>query len=274
MDITTEAGRRAWQTIVADPSQALLCTDFDGVLSPIVTNPDAAWVSEEAVEAVARLGTRFGKVAVVTGRMARKAVELGRLDQREGLENISVLGLYGSERWDAITDEYAEPIAPESVGEAAAELPAILNTLGLASARVEDKRLSIGVHTRELPDPHDAFAALEAPLRDLAARHELHVEPGKFVFELRAPGVDKGDAVRAMVDEVNPGVIIFAGDDLGDIPAFEAVRDLRAEGRIEGLLICSGSAEQDALVGLSDIVVDGPTGVATLFAALADQIGA
>lgn len=117
-DITTNAGRRAWRTLVAEPKATLLCTDFDGVLSPIVRDPDSAWASEETVQALARLGRRIGKVAVVTGRMARKAVQLGRLDERPGLDDMSVLGLYGFERWDAATGAYDEPNAPEGVAAA------------------------------------------------------------------------------------------------------------------------------------------------------------
>lgn len=269
----TDAGRRAWTAIVAEPTSALICSDFDGVLSPIVLDPDQAWAAEETVGGLARLGSRVGKVAVVTGRLARKAVELGRLDQRPGLESMSVFGLYGFERWDAETGEFHEPHAPEGVAAAHAELPGLLARLGLGAARVEDKRLSLGVHTRELPEPHAALAALEVPLRELAARHGLRIEPGKFVFELRAPGVDKGDAVRRLVEEVDPRVVVFAGDDLGDVPAFEAVRALRETGAAEGLLICSASTEQNALVELADVVVDGPPGVAVLFDQLAGDLG-
>ncbi|HHV21133.1 MAG TPA: trehalose-phosphatase [Propionibacterium sp.] len=271
-DLGTEAGRQAWRAILADPAGTLLCSDFDGVLSPIVLDPDAAWAAEETVGALARLGGLVGKVAVVTGRMARKAVQLGRLDERPGLESMSVLGLYGFERWDAATGEFVEPDAPEGVATAAAEIPGILAGLGLGAARVEDKRLSVGVHTRELPDPQSAFDALAAPLTELAARHDLRLEPGKFVFELRAPGVDKGDAVRSLVAEIQPRCIVFAGDDLGDVPAFEAVRELREAGTLEGLLICSGSDEQDALIALSDIVVPGPPGVAGIFNRLATAL--
>ncbi|MDO5499143.1 MAG: trehalose-phosphatase [Propionibacteriaceae bacterium] len=273
MDINTEAGRQAWATIVADPATTLVCSDFDGVLSPIVRDPDSAWAAEETVAALARLGRVVGKVAVVTGRMARKAVQLGRLDERAGLEHMSVLGLYGFERWEAATGEFDEPVAPTGVAEAAAEIPGILAALGLEAARVEDKRLSIGVHTRELADPIGAFDRLAAPLRALAERHGLRIEPGKFVFELRAPGVDKGDAVRRLVEEFAPRTVVFAGDDLGDVPAFEAIRDLREAGTIQGLLICSGSDEQDALVALSDVVVAGPPGVAGLFDRLATELG-
>ena len=273
-DIQTETGLRAWRAIVADPQEALICSDFDGVLSPIVRNPDEAWASEKTVEALASLGRRVGKVAVVTGRVARKAVELGRLDQRQGLGAMSVLGLYGFERWDAATGEFHEPPAPESVAMAAAALPELLDALDLRDARVEDKRLSVGVHTRELADPVGAYALLTGPLKELADRLGLRLEPGKFVFELRAPGVNKGDAVRHLIAEFEPKVIVFAGDDLGDIPAFETIRDLRAAGTLEGLLICSGSDEEDALVALADVVVPGPPGVAELFGRLAAELGA
>lgn len=271
--ITTETGRRAWAAIVEDPGSTLLCSDFDGVISPIVRDPDSAWASEDVIEVLTRLGSAVGKVAVVTGRVARKAVELGRLDERRGLDSMSVLGLYGFERWDADTGIFDEPDAPEGVAAAGAELPGLLAELGLSAARVEDKRLSIGVHTRELDDPLGALAALDQPLHALAESHGLWVEPGKFVFELRAPGLDKGDAVRRLVSEVEPRVVVFAGDDLGDVPAFEAVRSLRSTGELEGLLVCSASEEQNALVELADVVVDGPPGVARLFGALATALG-
>jgi trehalose 6-phosphate phosphatase len=62
------------------------------------------------------------------------------------------------------------------------------------------------------------------------------------------------------------------GDDLGDLAAFAAVEQLRAEG-VPGLLVCSGSTEVTALAERADLVVDGPEGVAALLSALADELG-
>ena len=93
---------------------------------------------------------------------------------------------------------------------------------------------------------------------------------GRQVIELRAPGIDKGDAVRALVERLGARQVIFAGDDLGDLPAFTAVEELRDAG-MGGLLICSASAEQDALVARADIVLDGPDAVADWLEALADE---
>jgi trehalose 6-phosphate phosphatase len=83
--------------------------------------------------------------------------------------------------------------------------------------------------------------------------------------------VDKGAALRSFVAEVGARHVIFVGDDLGDLPAFDAVRQLREEG-IEGLLICSASYEEDALVEISDVILDGPAGVAEWLEGLADAL--
>ena len=127
------------------------------------------------------------------------------------------------------------------------------------------------MHTRLLPDPQGARVELEGPLRALAARHGLVVEPGKKVWEIRAPGVDKGVALRSIVDETGARQVIFAGDDLGDLPAFRAVRELSSAG-VAGFLVCSASTEEDALTELSDAVVDGPPGFAAWLTDLAERL--
>ena len=68
--------------------------------------------------------------------------------------------------------------------------------------------------------------------------------------------------------------MLFCGDDLGDRPAFQAVRELRDEGT-PGLLVASGSAETPELImAEADLVVSGPTGVARLLAGLAGAFAA
>jgi trehalose 6-phosphate phosphatase len=212
-------------------------------------------------------------VALVTGRPARTAVRLGGFAGRAGLESMVVLGQYGVERWDGATGSYTIPPEPAEVTAAGEELPAILASLGLEDARVEHKGRALGVHTRQLADPRAAFDALSGPMRDLAARHGLLLEPGRNVLEIRAGGSDKGGALRDLVAETGARQVVFAGDDLGDLPAFETVAALRAEG-VAGLLVCSASPEEDALRRLADVVVDGPAGVAAWLRNLAARLRA
>ena len=79
--------------------------------------------------------------------------------------------------------------------------------------------------------------------------------------------MDKGRALRELVRETQVGAVMFVGDDLGDLAAFDAVDQLRHDG-IHGLLVCSGSSEVEELAARADLVVDGPSGVSELVADL------
>jgi trehalose 6-phosphate phosphatase len=273
LDPTTQAGEDALLAIVRQPRQTLVALDFDGTLAPIVDDPEQAFADPDAVAALADVGSLVGTVALITGRPVRAAVRLGGLAGRAGLESMVVLGQYGVERWDGATDSYTIPPEPPEVTAAGEELPTILASLGLADARVEHKGRALGVHTRQLADPRAAFDALSGPLRDLAARHGLLLEPGRNVLEIRASGTDKGGALRELVAEIGARQVVFAGDDLGDLPAFEAVAALRDEG-VAGLLVCSASQEEDALRSRADVVVEGPAGVAAWLRDLAARLRA
>ncbi len=124
------------------------------------------------------------------------------------------------------------------------------------------------MHTRGI-DP-GLIDELAEPLSTLARDLGLVVEPGRQVIEMRAPGINKGDAVRALVSRLGARQVIFGGDDLGDLPAFAAVEELRETG-VGGLLVCSASTEQDALVARADVVLDGPDAVADWLEELADE---
>lgn len=268
---TTAVGADALQAVLAQPDRTLLALDFDGTLAPIIDDPEQAVADPAAVAALAEVGALIGTVAVITGRPARTAVRLGRFAGRAGLESMVVLGQYGVERWDGAEDRYTIPPEPAEVTAAADELPAILGSLGLEGARIEHKGRAVGVHTRELPDARAAFSRLLPSLRELAERHGLQLEPGRNVLEIRAPGTDKGAALRSLVSEVGARQVVFGGDDLGDLPAFEAVEQLRTEG-VGGLLLCSASTEEDTLRSRADVVVDGPPGVAAWLQDLAAQL--
>ncbi|MEO6471117.1 MAG: trehalose-phosphatase [Aeromicrobium sp.] len=262
----TSAARDA---VLADPGATLLALDFDGTLAHIVQDPAEAFAHEHSVVALSRLGSKLGHLAIITGRPVRQALELGGFAGVAGLERLVIFGQYGLERWDAATGEFVVPPRARAIAAVEALLPQWLLDHDAEGVRVEDKGLAIALHTRGL-DPA-IFDRIAPELAKLAAQHGLDVEPGRKVIELRTAVVDKGDVLRAYVEETGARHVIFGGDDLGDIPAFEAVGQLRATG-ITGLLLCSASAEQDALVAMADVVLDGPDAVATWLGDLADEL--
>ena len=264
---TTDAGRDGLAALLASPSGALLGLDFDGTLAPIVPDPDAARGHPDVPDVLRRLAEHGVRVAVVTGRPAGKAVEHAGIADVPGLV---VLGHYGLERWDS--GELTTPEGLDAVDEVRGRLPSLLAAAGAPDGTyVEDKGAAIAVHTRRTPDPAGTFESLRAPLADLADEVGLVVEPGRFVLELRPAGGDKGDAVRTLVAERAPSVVVFVGDDLGDLAAYDAVDRLRGEG-VPGLLVCSGSTEVTAVAERADLVVDGPDGVVALLGAIADHL--
>ncbi len=255
--------------IVADPAGTLLALDFDGTLAHIVDDPTTAFGHTHAVDALARLGPLLGRVAIVTGRPVHQVLELGGFLDRPGFEHLVVFGQYGAERWDAVdgAPPPSDLVAP--VQQALATLPGWLAEHGVPDARLESKGLAVAVHTRGLGD--GVRDHLVEPLTALATSLGLSVELGREVIELRLPGWDKGRVLEGLVDEFDVRHVVFAGDDLGDLPAFDAVDRLRDRG-YSGVLVCSASAEQTALAERADVVVNGPDGVAAWLSRLADAL--
>ncbi|MEV6835246.1 trehalose-phosphatase [Streptomyces sp. NPDC051133] len=268
----TPAGRDGLAALLAKPGTAVVGLDFDGTLAPIVADPEQARAHPEAVPALTALAPKVASVAVITGRPAGVAVRHGGFAGVPGLEHLTVLGHYGAEHWDAVTGTVTAPAPHPGVAAVRAELPGLLDRVGAWHGTwIEEKGRAVAVHTRRADDPQAAFEALRQPLTDLAARHGLIVEPGRMVLELRPPGMDKGVALSEYVRETGAESVLYAGDDLGDLPAFAAVDKLRSEG-VPGLLVCSGSTEVTELAERADVVVDGPAGVVRLLRTLAAQL--
>ena len=263
----TAEGTAGLAAIRREPARALIATDFDGTLAPIVADPREARADPEAVAGLRELAGVVGTLAVITGRPAAEAVELGGF---EGVPGLIVLGHYGLERWEdgALTG----PADLPGVEAARERLPGVLAGAGAPEGVwVEDKGSALAVHTRRAADPVGALAAVKGALAGLAADVGLVVEPGRLVIELRPPGMDKGAALTALVAERKAGPVLFAGDDLGDLAAFGAVRALREDGH-PGLTVCSASGEVSELAAEADLVVDGPGGVAALLSWLARSL--
>ena len=267
LDPGTEAGRAALKALLLEPSTALTGFDFDGTLAPIVADPRASAPQPGVVEALVSLATRVGTVAVITGRPAATAVRLGGLDRVPG---IVVLGHYGAERW--VDGRVVADDPPPGVALVRSELPALVDAVGApAGTWIEDKGRSLAVHTRRAEDPDRALESLAGPLAELAERADLKLEPGRMVIELRPQGVDKGTVLASLVEEREARSVLYAGDDLGDLPAFAAVRSLRERG-VPGLTVCSSSDEVTVVAESADLVVPGPAGLAVFLDSLTARI--
>ncbi len=275
MEFTSGDAERKYAALVRAAAETVVALDFDGTLSPIVDDPAQAHIHPDAPAVLVDLAEQVRAVAVVTGRPARQALDLGGLEEvgnriGDSGKDLYLFGQYGNERWSSTDRRIVAPRPPHGLASFLRELPRVLRSAGAEDAHLEEKGLAVAVHTRRLPNAGEAFDRLLPAFRDLAARHDLVVEPGRNVIEVRAPGMHKGLAVQRLVEELDVGGFLFGGDDLGDVEAFEAVQTLGKAG-MATLLVCSASDEQSALVPMSDVVVDGPDGVLDLLRQLTED---
>jgi trehalose 6-phosphate phosphatase len=255
--------------LAARADQAALCLDFDGTLSPIVPDPEAARPLEGVVELLGPLAARYAAVALVSGRPA------DFLATHAAAPGVRYLGLYGLQE---IRDGQVRVDPRLEAGRPAVEAArrdlrdhAAVYESG---AWLEDKRYAVAVHTRRVTDPGRWAGPIDQAAHEIASRHGLEVVPGKLVWELR-PAVpsDKGDAVRKVVADSGARSVMVAGDDLGDLAAFAAAAQLASEGG-DALRVAIRSAEAPPeLLADADLVVEGPPGLRDLLERLTARPG-
>jgi trehalose 6-phosphate phosphatase len=246
------------------PENAGLYLDFDGTLSEIVHVPSEARPVSGARRLLESLAARFALVSVVSGRSAHQLLEwLG--------EGIEIWGVHGVERAVNGRVEIIDAATPfvELMATVRAEAERRIAELGLSGVFVEDKGVMLALHFRAAPDVEAARRALDELAGSLAAEHGLKRAGGRLAFELRPPiDVTKANIVLTRTRKEKLSAAMFVGDDRVDIPAFEALDELAAEG-VTTVRVAVDSSEAPAeLLEKADIVVDGPAGTIDLLSRL------
>ncbi|HEY8057872.1 MAG TPA: trehalose-phosphatase [Acidimicrobiales bacterium] len=240
----------------ADPAAVAVVLDYDGTLSPIVADAAAALPQDGVPELLARLRDRLGLVAVVSGRPIDFLAPLLP-------PGLVLAGLYGLEL--AVDDQRLDHPQSGNWREVVDDVAGRAEVRGPAGVVVERKGLSLTLHYRTAPDQEAATAAYAA---EEAHRSGLVARPARMSWELHPPiEVDKGTAVLDLADDF--AAVAFAGDDVGDLPGFDALDEL-AERGVATLRIAVDSPEAPSeLLERGDVVVDGPAGLVTLLESLA-----
>lgn len=208
------------------PNGAALFLDLDGTLLELRDDPEDVVAGAGLRTLLEGLGERLeGRVAIVSGR------SLDQLDRILGpvAQRLACSGSHGAEhRCDG------HVVRPERL----AVLDTVADRLrGFAEARdgviVEEKSLGVALHYRLRPDLEQEARKLAW---DLAHETQLYLQDGKMMVELRAPGGNKGLAVRHLMDfPVMAGAVpVFIGDDRTDEAAFAAAADLGGIGILVG----------------------------------------
>jgi trehalose 6-phosphate phosphatase len=264
---TADTLAESLRPITEDPGQAAIFCDIDGTLAPIVTRAEDAHVREEVSVLLGRLARRYHAVACISGRPAAEARRL------VGVGGIAYAGSHGAEllepgaaqpRWNQAFKSY-EGHVKRFVSER--DTP----ELRRLRARIEDKGPIVAFHWRDVPDEQAAQSHIEHIAREAEA-DGLAVHWAMKVLEVRPPvHVDKGQAVRELVELAGVRTALFAGDDTTDLDGFTALDELVAEGALDTAVRVGVRSEEGppAIVERADVVVDGVEGFRRMLDVLA-----
>ena len=139
--------------------------------------------------------------------------------------------------------------------------------------RIERKGPIVAFHWRGVPDEDAARTRLEGIAREAEA-DGLDFHWGRKVLEIRPPvPVDKGQAVRELVERSGVRTALFGGDDATDLDAFAALDALVAEGALDAAVkVGVRSAEgPSGIAQRADHVVDGTDGFVAVLETLAGE---
>jgi trehalose 6-phosphate phosphatase len=228
-----------------------LITDVDGTISPIAPTPQEARVSPLCHEYLSILCTNLALVAAISGRPARE------VEKMVGIDGIVYIGNHGLERLTG--SHYELSRGAEDYPEVIQAVIKELQGLSLEGVIVEDKGISASVHYRLAPEPGTARSAIMAAIEGLREKEKLELKSGKKVVDIRPSlPIDKGTAVRDLIESYNLHGGIYLGDDLTDIDAFRAIRSCSVNPDFHGLALGIISPEMPYnLVDEADFTLNG-----------------
>ncbi|MFW5805127.1 MAG: trehalose-phosphatase [Bacteroidales bacterium] len=214
----------------------VLFLDYDGTLTPIVNDPDAALLSGEGRKVISELSDLI-TVAVITGRDRKDIVS------KMGIDSVIYAGSHGFDitgpnnlKMQYDKGKKALPLLDEAEKNLSERLK------GVKGAQVERKKYAIAVHYRNVKDD-DVPEVKKAFYEELEKYDALKKGSGKKVLELK-PDIEwhKGYALDWLMQKLglNPeqNLPVFIGDDVTDEDAFSVVRE-------NGLGIMTGSHGQN-----------------------------
>lgn len=252
---------------LARGKKVVMFLDYDGTLSPIVDDPDLAFMSAEMRSAVKTIAKYF-PTAIISGRNRDKVYEL------VGLTELYYAGSHGmdimfpvkhtmsNDHSDSIksTDQQGKEVNLfQPAKEFLPMIDEVFRTLveitkDIKGAKVENHKFCASVHYRNVDEK--CWPAIAQIVHDILKDYpRLRLTHGRKVLEIR-PVIDwdKGKAVEFLLDSLGLGnkdnvLPIYIGDDKTDEDAFKV---LKKGNRGCGIIISSVPKESKAVFSLRD----------------------
>lgn len=245
--------------------EAGLFLDFDGTLSEVVEHADDARPLPEVPALLGALAKRLRVVAVVSGRRAEQLVEwLG--------PEVEIWGTHGAQRASSGRVEIVEEAAPftDTMATVLRDARAAVDAAGVEGIAVEDKAVMVTLHYRPAADRATAARTVEQIAAALEDRYGVVASPSKAAVELRPPiELSKSTVVTRRAHELSLAAVMYVGDDVVDLAAFDALDELGREGVVTVRAAVASDEAPPELLERADVVLEGPAGVVGLLSRLA-----
>ncbi|XP_052195221.1 probable trehalose-phosphate phosphatase J [Diospyros lotus] len=221
--------------------QIVMFLDYDGTLSPIVDDPDRAFMSD-AMRATVRKLARYFPTAIVTGRCRDKVYSFVQLAELyyAGSHGMDIKGPSKGSKYKndarAVLFQPASEFLPmiDEVYKALLE-----KTKSTPGAKVEHNKFCLSVHFRCVDEKK--WSELAQQVRSVLKGYpNLRLNQGRKVLEIR-PTIkwDKGKALEFLLEALGFGNCtdvfpVYIGDDRTDEDAFKVLRE---RGQGSGILV-------------------------------------
>jgi trehalose 6-phosphate phosphatase len=214
LDISDLDMELAENALTPDLRKCAILLDIDGTILDLAPSPQQVWVPTGLRQTLARLDALTGgALALVSGR------SLHDIDLIFSPLELAAIGGHGAElranpnAEPVIRTKPLSPVVKRKLAAIAELGPGIL---------AEDKGYSLALHFRLAPEKGEMVRAAAAKICAELPAGEVEILPGKFVVEIKPPGINKANAVCELMNcppfaDRNP---IFIGDDTTDEPVF------------------------------------------------------
>lgn len=203
-------------------NEPIFFLDYDGTLTPIVSHPEDANLSNAMRETIDDLAKQC-IVVIISGR------GLTDLQQRVGLSNVYYVGSHGFEILGPNNLKNELPEAKALLPELEKAEQILKEKIQFKGSQIERKHFSIAVHYRNV-DQEEQDQLVQSVKNIGNDFEDLKTSYGKKVIELR-PALDwhKGKALLWLLENIpltrKKRFSIYIGDDLTDEDAFNVLEE-------------------------------------------------
>ncbi|KAF3794065.1 putative trehalose-phosphate phosphatase 6 [Nymphaea thermarum] len=246
--------------------QIVIFLDYDGTLSPIVDDPDRAFMSD-AMRAAVRDAARYFPTAIVSGRCLDKVYSFVRLaelyyagshgmDIKGPLKSPRCLRMNGSMTLGKMSNQ---PVLFQPASEFLPMIDEVYESLVektkcIPGAKVENNKFCASVHFRCVDEK--SWSTLAEEVRSVLKGYpKLSLTQGRKVLEIR-PTIkwDKGKALEFLLESLGLAncsdvLPVYIGDDRTDEDAFKVLKE---RGQGFGILVSKLPKKTNASYSLQE----------------------